>query len=151
METWFCVMTIFFLSSNDISSERLSGEGSQSTTIRSTLPWPSLGPGCTLLYPISPSSGFWDRWDRWSSQTSKYQYRDHLVGYLLGSRWYWHFSAKNLFAGCFENYLNPGEEEGPLCLAQAGNDQNAKVGFFPILIFWDYITLTKRLDLDLDL
>ena len=32
----------------------------------------------TLLYPISLSSGFWDRW---SSQTSKYQYRDHLVGY----------------------------------------------------------------------
>ena len=28
----------------------------------------------TLLYPISLSSGFW-----WSSQTSKYQYRDHLT------------------------------------------------------------------------
>ena len=32
----------------------------------------------TLLYPISLSSGFWDRW---SSQKSKHQYRDHLVGY----------------------------------------------------------------------
>ena len=32
----------------------------------------------TLLYPFCLSSGFCDRW---SSQTSKYQYRDHLVGY----------------------------------------------------------------------
>ena len=32
----------------------------------------------TLLYPVSLVSGCWDRW---SSQKSKYQYKDHLVGY----------------------------------------------------------------------
>ena len=35
-------------------------------------------PPSTLMYPVSLLSGCWDR--SWSSQKSKYQFRDHLVG-----------------------------------------------------------------------